>query len=154
MAVALPLPLVDSVVARNVLVAFDGSPGSKCALACAIELVRESKGRLTLLTVVPRMPPPAPGMVGPYDPTSIECGMVDALRAATDTIPEDIPVTTIVAHGSASAEICRRVECGCYDLVVLGWEGHGPMKGALAGVGTKVKRHCTVPVLKVQAPRC
>jgi nucleotide-binding universal stress UspA family protein len=153
-AVALAPPAVDSVVARNVLVAFDGSPGAHRALECAITVARGSHGRLTLLTVVPRMPPPAPGMIGAYDPTSIECGMVDALRAAAETIPDDIPVTTIVGHGHAAAEIVRRVEAGCFDLVVLGWEGHGPMKGAVAGVGRKVMRHCTVPVLVVHAPRC
>jgi nucleotide-binding universal stress UspA family protein len=142
----------EPVLARNLLVAFDGSVGSQHALACAVAMARGSHGRLTLVTVVPRVPLPAPGIVGAYDPGSIERGMAEALRAAAETVPGDVPVTTLVAHGHAAPEIVRRVEAGCFDLVVLGFEGHGPMKGSVAGVCKRVLRHCPVPVLVVHAP--
>jgi nucleotide-binding universal stress UspA family protein len=138
--------------ARNVLVAFDGSRGAHNALACGSAMARGGNGRLTLLTVVPHPPIPAPGVVGAYDFRSIERSMVAELRAAAETVPEDVPVTTLVAHGSAAPEIVRCIEDGCYDLVVLGCEGHGPMKGAVAGVCKKVMRHCSVPVLVVHSP--
>jgi len=153
MATAAPdSPTTEPALARNVLVAFDGSLGARHALACAVGLARGGHGRLTLMTVVPRVPLPAPGMVGAYNPTGIEEAMVAGLRAAAETVPDDVPVTTVVAHGHAAAQIVRRVEQGCYDLVVLGCEGHGPMKGAVAGVCKKVMRHCTVPVLVVHTP--
>jgi nucleotide-binding universal stress UspA family protein len=138
--------------ARNVLVAFDGSRGAHHALAAATALARGANGRLTVMTVVPRAPVPAPGVVGAYDFRAIERAMAADLRAAAETIPDDVPVTTIVAHGHAAPEIVRCIEKGCYDFVVLGFEGHGPMKGAIAGVCKKVMRHCPVPVLVVHAP--
>jgi nucleotide-binding universal stress UspA family protein len=138
--------------ARNVLVAFDGSRGAHHALATAAALARGANGRLTLMTVVPRPPVPAPGVVGAYDFRAIERAMEADLRAAAETIPDDVPVTTVVAHGHAAPEIVRCVEKGCYDFVVLGFEGHGPMKGAIAGVCKKVRRHCPVAVLVVHAP--
>ncbi len=141
-------------LARNVLVAFDGSLGAHHALACAIAVAQGGHGRLTLLTVVPHVPLPAPGIVGAFDPTGIESAMVKALRAAVGSVPDDVPVTTVVAHGHAVGEILKQVESGCYDLVVLGFEGHGPMKGALAGVCKRVMRHCRVPVLAVHVPGC
>ena len=138
--------------ARNVLVAFDGSRGAQHALACATAMARGGNGRLTLMTVVPRAPVPAPGVVGAYDFRAIERAMAADLRAAAETVPEDVPVTTMVLHGNAAHEIVRCVEKGCYDVVVLGFEGHGPMKGAIAGVCKKVMRHCPVPVIVVHAP--
>jgi nucleotide-binding universal stress UspA family protein len=153
MAIVVPQPSsAELALARNVLVAFDGSVGACHALAYAVTIARGSHGRLTLVTVVPRVPLPAPGVVGAYDASGIERGMADALRAAAETVPDDVPVTTLVAHGHAAPEIVRRVEDGCFDLVVLGFEGHGPMKGAVAGVCKRVMRRCPVPVLVVHAP--
>jgi nucleotide-binding universal stress UspA family protein len=145
-------PLEPPCSARNVLVAFDGSRGAHHALAAAATLARGARGRLTVMTVVPRAPVPAPGVVGAYDFRAIERAMAADLRAAAETIPDDVPVTTLVAHGHAAPEIVRCVEKGCYDFVVLGFEGHGPMKGAIAGVCKKVMRNCPVPVLVVHAP--
>jgi nucleotide-binding universal stress UspA family protein len=145
-------PPAEPLLGRNVLVAFDGSRGARHALACGASLSRGAHGRLTLLTVVPHPPTPAPGVVGAYDPRCIERGMVAELRGAAETVPDDIPVTTLVAHGHAPAEILRRVKQGCYDVLVLGFEGHGPMKGAWAGVCKRVMFHCPVPVLVVHAP--
>jgi nucleotide-binding universal stress UspA family protein len=147
-----PRPLEPPCSARNVLVAFDGSRGARHALAAAATLARGANGRLTVMTVVPRPPVPAPGVVGAYDFRAIERAMAADLRAAAETIPDDVPVTTLVAHGHAAPEIVRCIEKGCYDFVVLGFEGHGPMKGAIAGVCKKVMRHAAVPVLVVHAP--
>jgi nucleotide-binding universal stress UspA family protein len=146
------VPAAPPCSARNVLVAFDGSRGAHHALATATAMARGGNGRLTLMTVVPRPPVPAPGVVGAYDFRAIERAMEADLRAAAETVPEDVPVTTLVCHGHAAPEIVRCLEKGCYDIVVLGFEGHGPMKGAIAGVCKKVMRHCSVPVVVVHAP--
>jgi nucleotide-binding universal stress UspA family protein len=145
-------PAASPCTAYNVLVAFDGSRGAQYALGAATAMARGGNGRLTLMTVVPRAPMPAPGVVGAYDFRAIERAMEADLRAAAETVPDDVPVTTVVLHGNAAHEIVRCVEKGCYDVVVLGFEGHGPMKGAIAGVSKKVMRNCTVPVIVVHAP--
>jgi nucleotide-binding universal stress UspA family protein len=145
-------PPLSPTLARNVLVAYDGSRGACHALAAATALARGAHGRLTLLTVVPHPPVPAPGVVGAYDMRAVERGMVAQLRAAAESVPEDVPVTTIVAHGNAAHAIMRHIKEGCYDVVVLGYEGHGPMKGAVAGLCKKVMFQAPVPVLVVHAP--
>jgi nucleotide-binding universal stress UspA family protein len=144
-----PTSLSSAALARNVLVAYDGSRGAERALAYATAIAQAGHARLTVMTVVPWAPYPTPGVVGAYDPRECEAAMCKQLRQATETVPEDVPVTTVVAHGHAAAEIVRQAEKGRHDLVVLGYEGHGPLKGAVGGVCAKVLKHSKVPVLVV-----
>jgi nucleotide-binding universal stress UspA family protein len=142
-------PVQASALARNVLVAFDSSPGSRQALAYAAAVAQTSHGRLTILTVVPPPPLAQPGLMAIYDTREIEAEMAAALRKAADTVPQDVSVTTLVEHGRPAEQIVRRVQEGDHDLVVLGCEGHGPLKGAMAGVCQRVLRNCRAPVLVI-----
>jgi nucleotide-binding universal stress UspA family protein len=144
-------PVPASSLARNVLVAYDDSPGSRQALAYAAAIAQTSRGRLTIMTVVPPPPLAQPGLMAYYDPRVTEAAMCTALRQAAETIPQDVPVTTLVGHGHPAAEIVRRAEEGNHDLVVLGCEGHGPFKGTMTGICPRVLRHCRAPMLVIHA---
>jgi nucleotide-binding universal stress UspA family protein len=151
-AIAPEIQLVpESALARNVLVAFDSTAGSRQALAYAAAVAKTSHGRLTIMTVVPPVPLAQPGVMAIYDPREVEATMAAALRRAADTIPPDVSVTTLVEHGRPAEQILRRVKEGNHDLVVLGCEGHGLFKGAMAGVCQRVLRHCQAPVLVIHA---
>jgi nucleotide-binding universal stress UspA family protein len=64
-----------------------------------------------------------------------------------------VPVTLRIAHGSPVAEIVRQAEQGCHDLVVVGCEGHGVLRGALCGISQRLLRRSRVPVLVVRTPK-
>jgi nucleotide-binding universal stress UspA family protein len=144
-------PVPASSLARNVLVAYDDSPGARQALAYAAAIARVSRGRLTIMTVVPPPPLAQPGLMVYYDPRATEAAMCTALRHAAESIPQDVPLTTVVGHGHPASEIVRRAEEGNHDLVVLGCEGHGPLKGTMTGVCPRVLRHCKAPMLVIHA---
>jgi nucleotide-binding universal stress UspA family protein len=146
-----PDPLAP-VLARNILVAIDGSPGAERALEYAVAVAQAAHGRLTLLSVVPHERVPPSGLLPGYDPRQTELDWACELRAAADGLPQDIPVTLLLARGSAVAEIVLRAECGCHDLVVVGCQGRGPLHGALGGVSQRVLRRCSVPVQIVRSP--
>jgi nucleotide-binding universal stress UspA family protein len=144
-------PVPESRLARNVLVAYDDSAGSRQALAYAAAIARASRGRLTIMTVVPPPPLAQPGLMAYYDPRATEAAMCTALRHAAESVPQDVPLTTVVGHGHPAAEIVRRAEEGNHDLVVLGCEGRGPFKGTMTGVCPRVLRHCKAPMLVIHA---
>jgi len=138
---------------RNVLVAVDGTPEAWDAVALAVQVARASHGRLTLLTVV--VPAPAWAQVGLFAPPpddSAERAAARHLRALADAIPDDIPVTTVLAHGDAAREITRRAEAGCHDLVVLAAHERGPVAAAVESVTRRVIKESRVPVLAVHVP--
>jgi nucleotide-binding universal stress UspA family protein len=146
-----PGPLAP-VLARNVLVAIDGSPGAERALGYAVAVAQAAHGRLTLLGVVPHERVPPAGILPGYDPRQTERDWACELRAAADGLPPDISVTLVLARGSAATEIVRLAEHGCHDLVVVGCEGRGLLHGALGGVSQRVLRRCSVPVQIVRSP--
>ena len=147
------VPEIEPLLAGNILVAVDGSPGAELAVVHAAAIARLAGGRLTLLAVVPppRLPSAAPA-IG-YDPHAADAGWADQLRAAAEKAPPDVPVTLKLVHGRPAREIVRQAEEGCHDLVVVGCEGHGPLHGALCGTSQRVLRRSTVPVLVVRRPR-
>ena len=84
---------------RNVLVVIDGSIDSREALDQAIDLAQRERSRLTLIAAERRLPACAylgvaaavPLAVPATDPTAH-----DLMREATDRVPSDVSVTTIV----------------------------------------------------------
>lgn len=138
---------------RNVLVAVDGTPQAWDAVALAVQIVRSTHGRLTLLTVV--VPAPAWTQVGFFAPLpddQAERAAERHLRALVDAIPDEIPVTTVLAHGDAAHEITARAEQGCHDLVVLAAHERGPIGAAVESVSRRVIKASRVPVLAVHVP--
>lgn len=146
-------PALRELSARNVLVAVDGTDEAWDAVGLAVQIVRTTNGRLTLLTVV--VPAPAWTQVGlfavPTDDTA-ERFAQRRLRELADAIPPDIPVTTHLLRGDAAHLIARRAEDGNHDLVVLAAHEHGPIAAAIESVERRLLRCTNVPVLAIHRP--
>jgi nucleotide-binding universal stress UspA family protein len=140
---------------RSILVAVDGSPDAEAALAHAAALAHDQHARLTLLTAIPPMPASALLASGAAPPRSeVIRHYAEVLRRATDALPRDVSVTTLLVEGAPSRALIQRAESGEYDLIVMGSHGHGRLHGALLGcVSQKVLHASPVPVLLTRAPR-
>jgi nucleotide-binding universal stress UspA family protein len=144
-----------SSVYRSILVAVDGSPDAEAALRHAAALARDQNARLTLLTAIPPMPATALLASGAAPPHSeVIRHYAEALRQATDSLPDDISVTTLLVEASPARALIQRAESGDFDLIVMGSHGHGRLHSSLLGcISQKVLAASPIPVLLARAPR-
>jgi nucleotide-binding universal stress UspA family protein len=135
---------------HQILVALDGSPDAEAALRHAVTLARDQNARLTLLTVAPPVATPV-GAAASAPPDLLDIhGKI--LREATESLPEDIGVTTRLERGDAAETILRVVREDGENLIVMGSHGHSRFHRALLGsVSEKVLRASAVPVLLMRA---
>jgi nucleotide-binding universal stress UspA family protein len=111
---------------HRILVGVDDSPAARLALEQAIRLAKEGNGRLGVLTSAPN--PPLVIATSPVVPPASRSQLCDEMidwarqcvDTATELVPDDIPVTKLVAHGDPVAALRCEVEKGCWDLVVVG----------------------------------
>ena len=138
---------------HHILVAVDGSPDADEALAQAIDLAESEHTRLTLMTA--RAQIPATAYLTPAITALISQADADAqavLRRASDRVPQDLPVTTILTDQPIRVALMHQIEAGCHDLVAMGSRGRGAVRSALLGsVSHYVLNHSPVPVLVVHA---
>jgi nucleotide-binding universal stress UspA family protein len=142
---------------HNILVAVDGSADADAALAHAIDLAESEHTRLTLIAAPVEVP--AIGFLGAGEVTARL--LVDArfeaeaiLRDARERVPDDLPVTTVLAEEPIRMALQRQIREGHHDLVVMGSRGRGAVRAALLGsVSHHVLHHSQVPVLIVHAER-
>jgi nucleotide-binding universal stress UspA family protein len=136
----------------SILVPLDGSAHAAAALERAIEIAKDGHVWLTLLHVIepPHLPPiGAAYVVGLVTPETDEQAEALLERAAA-TVPEGIPVATIVRRGQAAEEILRRIDAAGHDLVVMGSRGRGPFRSLVLGsVSRAVHQHSPVRVITV-----
>ena len=142
---------------HNILVAVDGSMDADEALEHAIDLAESEHTRLTLITGVAELPPTAYLMAGEATGRLVEDARAHAaaiLRQARDRVPDDLPVTTILAQQPIRTALISRINEGHHDLVVMGSRGRGAVRAALLGSASHyVLHHSPVPVLIVHADR-
>jgi nucleotide-binding universal stress UspA family protein len=139
-------------VFRNLLVAIDGSAVAQRALQHAIELADALHARLTIVAVVPELPPFA--LAAGVDTTALRTAADDEverrLREAVDRVPESVSVTSVLRHGSPAREILAVARAGQHDLLIMGSRGRGRLASNMLGsVAADVHFGTTLPMLVI-----
>ena len=124
---------IDSI--RRILLAYDGSPSSKKALALAADLAREFRAPVTLIAVVSTaMMSLEPVLSSGAD--KLEADMrkdVDEAISRLKNWGASTEEPVIVRASGISSAITKEAEEGFYDLVVLGNRGLGRAKSLFLG---------------------
>jgi nucleotide-binding universal stress UspA family protein len=139
-------------VFRNILVAIDQSPTAQRALSEAADLAEALNARLTLICVAPEVPGYATraGVDVRRLEEEAEAETAELLRAGAASLPNELPVTTVLKHGHAGEEIVKQIKAGEHDLVVLGSRGLGRFASNVVGsVGGYVHFHARAAMLVV-----
>lgn len=143
---------------EHILVAVDGSEGSKRALETAARLAAHSDAELLILTVYRHhsMTEASMSMVRPNDPENLD----DVLRGYAREVAEKAKaeaaergagrVRAFVKNGQPARTIVKFGEDHGADLIVVGSRGMGDIEGFLLGsVSHKVTSLARCPVMVV-----
>ena len=124
------------------------------ALPQAIELVRASKGKLHIISVVPDMGTP---LVEGFFPEDFEKKAVATASKALDAlvtaeVPEDVAVKQHLAFGKIHRKVLKAIEDTKCDLVVMASHKPDRVREFLVGSNAdRVVRRSPVSVLVVRA---
>jgi nucleotide-binding universal stress UspA family protein len=141
---------------RILLVPLDGSAFAEHALPAALAIARRGHCRLHLVSVVT---PLAEAYVeGLYFSTSDLETQLDArqqtyLEGVARRLRDraDVAVTLAVPHGDVATALCKLVDQGEGDLVVMATHGRSPLgRFWLGSVADEMLRHSTAPLLLVR----
>ncbi len=140
---------------EKILVAYDGSPTSREALAQAYELAQTEHAEVTVVTVAPSVAPLA--ALAPVSIDGLRAELDDwagaKLREAEAAAPDGLIVHTVQRSGQVGEEVVAEIESGGFDLVVLGSRGHGRIASEILGsVNSHVHFHTKVPTLTFDTP--
>ena len=137
---------------RDILVAIDGSETAQRALEAAGELAEALNSRLTIIAVAPQVPPYA------YR-AGVDVGALEEeasketeklLREAVESLPDELPVTTVMKKGHAGERIVEQLRGGQHDLLAMGSRGRGRVATSLFGsVGAYVHYHSRIAMLVI-----
>ena len=137
---------------RDILVAVDGSDTAQRALEAAGELAGALNSRLTIIAVAPQVPPFAyrAGIDSRALEEEARKETEKLLRESVESLPEELPVTTVLKHGHAGEQIVEQIRSGRHDLLAMGSRGRGRMATNLLGsVGAHVHYHSRIAMLVI-----
>lgn len=150
------MPSSRGKVFNKILVAVDGSKCSDYALEKALALAKLLQAKLTVVHVVPKMPPYGTEVAAadtPYREFLIDQGR-KVLNYALARVSElEVKAEGRLLEGSPAEEVIRLAEEECYDLVVVGSRGAGVTRAELGSVSERVVRYSPAPVLVNKCPR-
>ena len=137
---------------KKILVAYDGSKGSDRALQLALELAREQKAEIWVLSVA-EPPPRFPATISEIKATVEETEQaITHLQHKAKLLASEEGVTlhATIRIGHAGQAIMQEATDGQFDLLVLGRSGHSEVWGRFMGSTTdKVSRYAPCSVLIV-----
>ncbi|GAB6180475.1 universal stress protein [Desulfotomaculum defluvii] len=143
---------------KKILVPLDGSERSTKALFHSVSLAQKYTAKITLMHVVPNLPPyvnTAVDRLG-HIPQSIFDELMrngkDMLDQYVSSISDkNIDTDKFIVMGQPADEILEKANQENYDLIVIGSRGLGEIKGYIMGsVSNRVSRHAPCPVLIVR----
>ncbi len=139
---------------RNILLPVDLNHSDSLGkvVEVAVHLARTSGARLHLVSVVPGFGLP---VVASYFPEDFEQKALAGARRALDrfvaqSLPKDLEVRAIVAHGTVYDEILRCAAALDADLIVMASHRPGMQDYLLGGNASTVLRHAKCSVLVVR----
>lgn len=143
---------------KKILVPLDGSDRSTKALSHTVELALKLGSQITLMHVVPSLPPyvnTAVDRLGQAQQSIIDelmrNGKEMLQQYASSISDKGIDVKTFTVMGQPADEIIEKAIKENYDLIVIGSRGLGEIKGYLMGsVSNRVSRHAVCPVLIIR----
>jgi len=138
---------------KKILIAFDGSDGSKYALTTAIDLAKQLNAHLSAIWVKSKLPH--------YPETVSE---VSEEQAAADSFLEElkkylnensklngIDIDFYTVAGNPSKTIVSYAKENQFDLIILGNEGHSSLWGSSLGhTADRISEHAHCSVLIVR----
>jgi nucleotide-binding universal stress UspA family protein len=139
-------------VFRNILIALDSSSTARRALEAAGELAIALNARLTIISVAPEIGGAAVGAGVDMEALArdAENETHNLIREAVESLPEELPVTTVLKHGNAGERIVEQIEAGDHDLLVMGSRGRGRVAENLLGsTAAHVHFHASVAMLVI-----
>jgi nucleotide-binding universal stress UspA family protein len=143
---------------QNILVSVDGSSDAELALTEAIDLAKVANARLTILTAIVHPPSWAYSGINAGAAQQVAGELEEEakqiLHDAEQRVPQEVPVTTVLANDPIRHALMKRVKEGGHDLVVMGSRGRGAVASTVLGsVSHHMLHHSPVPVLVVHADR-
>ncbi len=145
----------------NILVPTDGSETAIKAARYAIDLAKQLKSKITVLSVVDVRSLVAQTIAAEENPRHVIEPLEDYLKAAasdyTKQIKEicdenDVPSKIIISAGNPAEEIAEEAEKSNADLIIMGSQGRSALAAAFLGsVGYSViHKESKIPVLIVR----
>jgi nucleotide-binding universal stress UspA family protein len=137
---------------KTIMLALDGSEGSRRAIPVAAELARQNGGRIVIAHVEQDVAGKG-GAPIPITEDEIQAEIREqAKRLAADGIETSVEMRNVMLGGPAHP-IAEIAEDANADLLVAGTRGHSPVAGLLLGSVTQRLLHIArAPVLVVPPP--
>ena len=142
---------------KKILVAVDGSDPSVHALEVAATVAKQNKASLTIVTVVPPIPPMVEGDMPHYVPDfskDLRDSYKNMLNNQVKKLKEkhpDLKVEAVVTEGNPARKIIKKAGEHMADMIVVGNRGtSGVLSWMMGSVSRAVSDACTVPVLVVK----
>jgi nucleotide-binding universal stress UspA family protein len=154
-----PAAVSEAVTFKRILCPVDFSPSALQALGFALDLARQSDGRVTLMRVVEWLEEEEPRASTHFNVPEYRRYMLeDAQARLRNVVGEEsrtwVEIDDVVVFGRAYREILRAAESKPADLIVMGAQGRGGIGLTLFGSTTQqVVRGATCPVLTVRGLR-
>jgi nucleotide-binding universal stress UspA family protein len=138
---------------RKILVAYDGSEGSRRALRAAIELAKRHEAEIQTISVIEHLPHYA-ATVGEVKEAQAEFeaffhGLTK--QARDQAALQGVELETVVKPGHEVETIVTYAQEGGFDILVLGFAGHSNIWGRIMGSTTQnISRlsPCSVLIVK------